>query len=267
MAVNETLPTSLLSGVAVFALLALIFFENFLPDLNYNKAKLLTLACQELSSKNMAASPPNNDHYIYMDESEKKLLAWFTRNFNLAKLEEQKIALRFDDYFAAQVSMLNATYYNICVQHLNESALVKDIEKYQGFIDFKGAAKMFQNTIPVGCRIITGGLSHILESHELGQYFSILLLQGLDTFVSSVVFNPATMGGAAKSKLLTSGSNYFLKMFMEANLNIATSFYDRLLVYKSTILYTPKDCFPENVDFKSALFQLSCFTAALLFRL
>lgn len=238
------------SGIIMMLILCgcitFIMIEAYLPGFRYRKGLLLTAFINEFKFANNGSKAIEPSSIYYLDSNERQVQKWLNSSLLSEDLEGKGYIPTIEKAMAYTRQKGNETYAKICTTYLMQSRFVTDKSVYSKADDVNHMQTMAKNSVPVMCRFLTSNLANLLDSLEMVQYFSVLMLNGIKNYVDQTDFNVISQ----TRSLFEEKSNIFMKTALEANLNISQVFWARLLDCKADILYTPSNCI-KGSDFSA----------------
>lgn len=236
------------SGIIMLLILCgcigFILIEAYLPGFRYSKSLLLSAFMNEFKITNSGAMAIDGSSIYYLDSNERQVRSWLNNSLTATDLESKGYMKKIEDSIAIVRQQGNTTYSNICTTYMMQSRFVTDKNTFSKADDANYMMQMAKASVPIMCRLLTANLANILDSVEMVQYFSVLMLNGIKKYVDNTDFNVISQ----TRSLIEEKSNIFMTSAVEANLNISTEYWARLQSCKSDILYTPSNCI-KGTDF------------------
>lgn len=221
-----------------------ILIEAYLPGFRYGKSLLLSAFMNEFKLTNNGSTAIDGSSIYYLDSNERQVRSWLNSSLMAEELESKGYMKQIEQAIATTRQQGNATYAKLCTTYMMQSRFVTDKSTFSKADDINHMMQMAKDSVPIMCRLLTANLANILDSLEMVQYFSVIMLNGIKKYVDNTDFNVISQ----TRSLIEERSNIFMTSAVEANLNISTDYWARLQNCKSDILYTPSNCI-KGTDF------------------
>ncbi len=238
---------NLVTALVIVGCVVLIIMEMNLPNLKLNKSNLLLNVVNHLKDKNSQAKPLNFTHMNYLDRMEINAARWFLNYFTIEKIDASKLFDQFEAKAKSAAEHLDTVFTNICKEILRNRSHLLSKSSYSklesGFVD--GAIIKMNSSISVMCKFLVGDLHNIFPTKQLGEYFSIVIMNTLYQQIQ------AGMGKiiSTMNKLNTVKCNDNLAAMIGMNAAINQEIYIKLRRCKSFVLFRPNECL-DSVDFQ-----------------
>ena len=230
--------TSKVMFFLAIGILILIAFESRLPDFNYSKSWIMTNMLKNFTKINVPTFTNTSDLY-YFDASERNFLTWMNTNGGISALDQSKVFPNLESNFSSNNSTGKALYLKICQLYLPTLQPFTNASVYKSASDKTGVLNQVKGAIPQFCRILVGNLNYIFDQIQLTQYFSVVLLNGINNyFINGNNFDVITNF----SNITAQNANAYLNFSITANMQISQDYYNKALACKSSLIYNPGAC-------------------------